>query len=152
MRNYDKCGMVVAHAYSEMSTCCRKHVGVAILDSEGHTIATGYNGVPSGKTHCNEIFTPDDMKKPDFMERHAIFSAKNEIHAEANAILTALKLGNSLTGATLYTTLSPCKDCAKMIAAVKIKKVVYNEVYDRDSTPIEWLRANGVEIQKNNYD
>lgn len=147
MRDYKKCGMTVARAYSEMSTCCRKHVGVALLDADGHTIATGFNGVPSGEMHCNEIFTPDKIKKPDFMERHAEFSARNEIHAEVNAILTALKLGRSSEGTTLYTTLSPCKDCAKMIVAAGIKKVVYDEAYDRDISPIEWLKIHSVEVE-----
>lgn len=147
MRNYEKCGMDVARAYSEMSTCCRKHVGVAILDEYGHTIATGYNGVPSGEIHCNEIFTPDKTREPDFIKKHGEFSARNEVHAEVNAILTALKLGRSLDGMALYTTLSPCKDCAKMIVAAGIKKIVYGEVYDRDSSPIEWLKSHGIEVK-----
>lgn len=148
MKNFDECGMTVAHVYGKQSTCSRKQVGVAILDKYGHVISTGFNGSPSGCEHCVDVFTPDKIKSPDYMEAHRQWAAINEIHGEANAIITALKLGRSLEGCILYTTLSPCKDCAKLIIAAGIKEVVYDEVYDRDSSPVEWLKAHGVKIRQ----
>ena len=145
---YDEVGMKVAEAYSKLSTCCRKNVGVAILDEKGHTISTGYNGVPAGMKHCNEVFTKEDIKDPRFMDKHLSFSKKYEIHAEANAILTAGKLGSDLSNATLYTTLSPCQDCTKMIIASGIKRVVYRDLYDREHTCLEVLRDAGIKIEK----
>ena len=109
-------------------------------------MSTGYNGVPSGLKHCNQYFTMDNLKEPEFYNQHGDFSKKFELHAEQNAILFAGKVFTSCEGATLYTTLSPCSDCCKLIAGAGIKRVVYCEEYDRDTAGIELLKQLGIEV------
>jgi dCMP deaminase len=61
------------------------------------------------------------------------------VHAEANAITKCAKYGSTTKNGTLYVTLSPCINCAKLIIQSDIKRVVYLEDY-RDSTGLDLLR------------
>ena len=97
--------------------------------------------------HCNEIFTQKDLTSPDFMKTHGDFSNKFEVHSEQNAIAELSKNEVSGIGATLYTTLAPCSNCAKLIVAAGIKRVVYLEEYDRDMSGPELLRQAGIEVE-----
>ena len=69
------------------------------------------------------------------------------IHAEANALMFAARKGYPVEGATLYVTMSPCPNCALLIAQAKIKEVVYLEQY-RDDAGIRMLKKLGVKIRK----
>jgi dCMP deaminase len=67
------------------------------------------------------------------------------LHAEANAILKVARSTNDCSGATLYLTLSPCKDCSKLVLQAGICRVVYINEY-KDTTGIDFLRSAGVEL------
>ena len=121
----------VASLVARRSTCLRSSVG-AVLADEGRIISMGYNGAPSGMPHCE----PETCGPSTPCER--------TVHAEANAIAFAARKGIVTEGATLYTTLSPCNDCAKLIINAGIKKVVYAESY-RDLDPIILLAEAGIE-------
>ena len=71
------------------------------------------------------------------------------LHAEANAILKVAKSTNSCRDATLYLTLSPCKECAKLIHQSGIKRLVYFKDY-KDSTGLDFLKKAGVIIDQIN--
>lgn len=103
----------VAKQISTLSHCVRSKVG-AVLVKEGNIISFGYNGTPSGMDNCCE---QNNVTLPYV------------IHAEVNAVLKAARTGNSVEGSTLYLTLSPCLDCAKLILQSGIKRVVYLEAY-----------------------
>jgi len=125
--------MEIAKIFAKHSTCIRKQVG-AVIVKDKRIISTGYNGVPSGIKHCNEVFDlSDELNKEEFMKKHRDFSSMYELHAEQNAIAFAAKNSLSVNGASIYCTLSPCRDCLKLISAVGIKDVYFNEVYDRES-------------------
>ena len=91
-------------------------VGCCIVDPDGVILSTGYNGFPIGISDQQGNWTkiPDEFEatKHDYV-----------VHSEINGILNAS--GKSLKGATIYTTLFPCKECAKAIIQSGIKKVVY---------------------------
>mgnify|MGYP001946569404 FL=1 len=126
--------MFAAVLWATRSTCQRLQVG-AVLAKGGRTISTGYNGAPSGLPHCNE----DNCKiQPQ---------CKRTVHAEMNAILFAARYGISTEGTELYTTHSPCIDCAKAIINAGIKKVYYLKEY-RSRDGIELLELAGVEVYK----
>lgn len=72
---------------------------------------------------------------------------KEVLHAESNAIAKCAKWGGSTDGATLYVSLSPCFECAKLIAQSGIKRVVYRTLY-RDESGIELLKKLGVTVEK----
>lgn len=143
---WDYSFLKIAKEISTHSTCCRKQVGSILVNESKVIISMGYNGVPSGMQHCNEHFTMTDMLKPDFMKMHGDFSRRFELHSEQNCIAQCAKNGISPVGSTLYIDLSPCSQCAKLILAAGIKRVVYSEEYDRETEGLELLRQNGVKV------
>ena len=122
----------VASLIAERSTCFRSRVG-AVIAQEGRIISTGYNGTPSGLPHCS----PNDCG-PDT-------PCTKTVHAEANAIAFAARYGIATEGATLYTQLSPCNDCAKLIINSGIERVVFQDYY-RDEMPVDLLARAGIEL------
>ena len=69
------------------------------------------------------------------------------MHAEANAILKTAASTHDCTNSTLYLTLSPCKECSKLIVQSKIKRLVYIDKY-KDETSLHFLSQMGIEIQQ----
>jgi dCMP deaminase len=127
---YDKAYLRIAKEWSKLSYCKRKQVG-AIIVRDRMIISDGYNGTPSGFENCCE--------EEDGLTKWYV------LHAEANAILKVARSTQSCEGATLYITLSPCKDCSKLIHQSGIKRVVYHEEY-KDCSGIDFLRKAGVEV------
>ena len=124
----DKVFLNIAKEVSTLSYCVRAKVGCVIVKNS-NVISFGYNGTPSGMDNCCEE-TIDGK----------LVSKSEVLHAESNAILKATKMGFSTDGATMYVTLSPCKDCAKLIIQAGIKKVVYSELFYRDNGSVEFLK------------
>lgn len=113
----------VARIIAERSTCSRRKVG-AVLVLDNRIVATGYNGQPSGKTHCVDGGCPRGKFTHDEIPKDADYNQFpcTAIHAEANAIIRA---GHALTkGATLYVTEIPCQQCANLIEGADIVRVV----------------------------
>lgn len=122
----------MADALATMSYAERAKVGCLIVNTGGQIVSQGYNGTPSGfDNSCEE----NDMTKPEVL------------HAESNAISKCAKWGGSTDGATLYVTLSPCFECAKLIIQSGIKRVVYKEEY-RDLSGIALLTKANIEVTK----
>ena len=129
---YDLAYMKLAVEWSNLSYAKRMKVG-AIMVKGQQIISDGFNGMPSGMDNCCE----DDQ-----------FKTKSEVlHAEANAILKCARHGKSCEGATLYITLSPCQDCAKLIYQAGVKRVVYLEEY-RYGNGLDFLEEVGIETEK----
>lgn len=128
---YDKAYLRIAKEWGQLSYCKRKQVG-AIIVKDRMIISDGYNGTPSGFENCCE----DENSLTKWYV----------LHAEANAILKVARSTQSCEGATLYITLSPCKDCSKLIHQSGIKRVVYFEEY-KDTSGVDFLKKAGVEVQ-----
>lgn len=118
----------MARIWAENSYCNRRKVG-ALIVNERMIISDGYNGTPTGFENICE----DE-------EGH---TKAYVLHAEANAITKVARSSNSSIGATLYTTASPCLECAKLIIQSGIARVVYGEEY-RIADGIELLERAGV--------
>jgi dCMP deaminase len=108
------------------STCLRRKVG-AVIVKDNWLLSVGYNGAPAHSPHCSELggCMRQELNVPSG-EKHEICRA---VHAEQNAIIQAAKHGVKIDGATLYVTAFPCNICAKMIANVGIKEIVYMGEY-----------------------
>jgi dCMP deaminase len=130
LNKYDKAYLRIAKEWSLLSYCERKKVG-AIIVKDRMIISDGYNGTPSGFENC--------------CEDEEGFTRWDVLHAEANAILKVARSTQSCEGATLYITLSPCKECSKLIHQSGIKRVVYQNGY-RDDAGIKFLEKAGIEI------
>lgn len=123
--------MSVARVWSQRATCSRLKVG-AVLSRNGHQLAQGYNGTPSGLPHCSH----------DVDEK-----CTESNHGEANVIAHAARYGQATDGATMYVTHSPCVQCAGLIVNAGIREVVFAEPY-RDAAGIERLQSAGVVIRR----
>ena len=137
----------ILEAFAEQSTCIRVKVA-AIIVRNGRIISTGWNGVPSGQDHCEHVFNfhpaLETGNHEEFLKVHYKFATKNEIHAEQNAISYAARNGIKTSGADIYTSISPCTNCAKLICASGIEKVFYVKEYDRDKEGIYFLKNNNI--------
>lgn len=127
---YDKAYLRMAKTWSELSHCNRKKVG-ALIVKDRMIISDGYNGTPSGFDNDCE----DDEGNTNWYV----------LHAEANAILKVAQSTHNCNGATLYLTLSPCKECSKLVVQSGIERVVYIMQY-KDDSGIRFLRDAGIEI------
>jgi len=142
-RNWHNTFMEIAKLIALHSTCAKIQVG-ALMVKDNRIISMGYNGVAAGiKPHCNEIFKNSAFTNEQKIIEHRAFQIENEIHAEANCIAYAAKNGISTAGTSMYVTLSPCADCAKMIVAAGIYEVFYNEKYS-DESGLLILKKNGI--------
>ena len=131
-RRYDLVYLKMAKTWASLSHCKRKQVG-ALIVKDGMIISDGYNGTPSGFDNCCE---------DDHGDTHWYV-----LHAEANAILKVSKSTNSASGSTLYLTLSPCKECAKLILQSGIERVVFENRY-KDDSGINFLQQAGVDVEQ----
>ena len=129
---YDVAYLKMALEWAKLSYCKRKQVG-AVIVKDRTIISDGYNGTPSGFENCCE----DTNNQTKWYV----------LHAEANAILKISRSTQSCEGATLYLTLSPCKECSKLIFQSGIKRVVYIQDYS-DNEGLVFLKDAGVEILK----
>ena len=129
---YDKAYLRIAAEWSKLSYCKRKQVG-AIIVRDRMIISDGYNGTPSGFENCCE-----DQEG---------LTQWYVLHAEANAILKVARSTQSCDNATLYITLSPCKECSKLIHQSGIKRVVYQNGY-RDTSGVDFLVKAGIQVSQ----
>ena len=132
MLKYDKAYLRMALEWGKLSYCQRKQVG-AIIVKDRMIISDGYNGTPTGFENCCE---DEDNNTKWYV-----------LHAEANAILKVARSTQSCEGATLYITLSPCKDCSKLIHQSGIKRVVFLNLY-KDDSGVQFLIKAGVEVEQ----
>ena len=141
--SWDEYFMEFARLAARRSSCLRRSVG-AVLVREKRVLATGYNGVPTGITHCSETGCLRERLKVPSGERHELCRG---LHAEQNAIIQAAHHGISIEGSTLYCTTHPCIICTKMLINAGIVGVVYAEGY-ADDLSAEMLKESGIAIRK----
>ena len=122
----------MALEWAKLSHCNRKKVGAIIVKNK-MIISDGYNGTPSGFENSCEDSSGDTYWYV--------------LHAEANAILKTAKSTHNCKNATLYLTMSPCKECSKLIHQSGITRLVYINQY-KDISGIEFLEEAGVEVCK----
>ena len=127
-KRYDLAYLKMARTWGELSHCHRKKVG-ALIVKDRMIISDGYNGTPSG------------FENP--CEDEENYTKWYVLHAEANAILKVAASTQSCVGATLYLTLSPCRECSKLIHQAGIKRVVYSKKY-KDNSGLIFLKKAGV--------
>jgi len=124
--------MLNAYAWSEQATCSRLRVG-AVIARDTRPIVTGYNGAPAGMPHCRHDGTET--------------RCETAVHAERNAVGYAAREGLATDGCTLYVTHAPCLDCASVVQAAGIARVVYAERYGSDAG-VAWLLDAGVQVEQ----
>lgn len=119
--------------WAKRSTCCRRQVGAVIVDAHGYTLSTGYNGQPSGFTHCTDQPCPGALFKSG--EGLDLCEA---LHAEQNAIA---RLKEPFNAKTMYATTAPCIACTKLALATSIERIVFLNDYPNGNGRALWEKA-----------
>ena len=127
---YDRAYLRMAFEWGKLSYCDRRKVG-AIVVKDRMIISDGYNGTPTGFENI--------------CEDEEGYTKWYVLHAEANALSKLASSTQSSIGATLYITLSPCRECSKLIHQAGIRRVVYQTAY-RDDSGLRFLEKAGVEL------
>lgn len=162
----DAWAMSMALLTAQRSTCCRRHVGCVLLNTRGHVLSTGYNGVAAGHAHCNESVettrnptlycpTTNTWRKPEHWERSHITEYPNAcpgafspsgtnldgceaIHAEQNALMQCKDVYQI---DTCFTTSSPCMTCVKLLLNTDCRRIIYREEYPHPAAKDLWVGA-----------
>lgn len=164
-----------ARVWAKQSHCVRLKVGAVILNKKtGRLLSIGYNGTVSGTVNCDALFDSDEYNyyvhgnisqflsgtgilddgqwhmtnETEFKRLHHEFSEKYEVHAEQNAIYNLLKTNSAYDpeNLMLVCTTEPCCQCAKAIAALGIKYVMFEHKYDRNiESGIKFFDMMGIE-------
>lgn len=128
---YEKLFGEVAKSFASMSYCERGKVG-AIAVKNNRIIGSAYNGTPSGMPNVCEV---DGVTSPI------------TIHAEMNLLIQMAKSTESIEGADIVCTMTPCVNCAKHIIQAGVKNFFYVEKY-RDDEGWLLLQQNGINVWK----
>jgi len=131
----------MARYVATRSTCTRRAVGAVIVRNK-RILATGYNGAPSGVSHCLDVGCLRDQLGVPSGQRHELCRG---LHAEQNAIIQAAIYGISIEGSDLYCTNLPCIICTKMVINAGIRRVYYTEGY-ADELSLGMFKEAGVEL------
>lgn len=149
----DEWAMQMAKLTSTRSTCFRRHVGCVLLNRRGHVLATGYNGVASGRPHCNETFTekwvhPKAPIEVRVATPYVCSGAKSPsgtnldgcqaIHAEQNALLQCKDVYEI---DACYVTASPCITCTKLLLNTSCTKIIFLEDYPHAEARDLWTSS-----------
>jgi dCMP deaminase len=143
--SWDQYFIEITNIAKQRSTCLRRQVG-ALLVKDNHILATGYNGVPAGVTHCEAVGCLRQKLNVPSGQRHELCRG---LHAEQNAILQAAYHGVPIKGATLYCNTKPCSICTKMIINAGIVRIVY-ELYYEDALADEILAETNIIVEQFN--
>ena len=131
--------MQMAEITAQRATCVRRVVGAVITDVSGIVLATGFNGVPQGLSHCNEG-NPCAGAKAESGTRLDECLA---IHAEQNALI---QLPNPREPSNIYVTTFPCIHCSKMLLNTNIQTIYYRELYPGGGWKL-WIESGRKEIK-----
>jgi dCMP deaminase len=149
--SWDDYFLMLAKLAATRSTCLSRPTG-AVIVLDRRVLATGYNGSMPGSPHCSDEGECYRRKLRGYDEDNK-YDICRAIHAEANALAQAARQGISVEGATLYTTLSPCFSCTKLLASARILRLVFEHEYEspdpqRDRIWREAIREAGIQCEQ----
>ena len=139
----DEWALQLALLTARRATCLRRRVGCVLLNSRGHVLSTGYNGVAAGQKHCNDHDAFDPLGYPWACEGSTAKSGTNldacqAIHAEQNALLQCRDV---YAIETCYVTASPCVTCTKLLLNTSCQRIIFNENYSHSDAKDLWVGA-----------
>lgn len=137
--SWDEYFMAITDQVGQRSTCTRRHIG-AVIVKDKRILATGYNGVPSGLAHCEDVGCLREQRGIPSGTQHELCRG---IHAEQNAVIQAARHGTAIDGATVYCTHQPCVLCAKILINAGITEIIYQNAYP-DALATEMLEEAGI--------
>lgn len=142
--SWDEYFMEIAHTVSKRATCDRGRSG-CVIARDRQILVTGYVGSPIGLPHCDDA--GHQLKKVLHEDGHTTMHCVRTVHAEQNAICQAARLGISISGATLYCRMTPCRVCAMLIINCGIIRVVCEKKYHAGRESEQMFADAGVTIE-----
>jgi len=134
-KSWDNFYMSLAKKVSELSYDPKTKVGCVIVEND-NILSFSYNGTASGTCNVMRDINGDTLN--------------TVVHAEVGAIAKCARQGKAILGATLYCTRAPCLQCALLMNAAGITRVVYGtEHSSRDG--VNFLREMGILVLKEDY-
>lgn len=151
--SWDEYFIDLVDAAARRASCDRGRSG-AIFVRDNDVLATGYVGAPPGMPDCDvaghlleAIVETDSAGRVYKTERtHCV----RTIHAEQNGILRAARNGVSLRGATVYCTMTPCRNCAMSLVALEVVRVVAKNEYQAADDTIKMFALAGIDLEVRN--
>ena len=138
MDKWDYAHMKTAENYAQLSHAKRAKVG-AVIVKDNRIISIGYNGMPSGwENDCEYLISDTNELK----------TRPEVLHAEANVISKVAQSSESTLDSTIYCTMMPCLDCAKLIYQSGIHKVFYRDDYPKGTKGLNFLQKCGIMVTK----
>lgn len=131
--SHDEYFMRMAALVASRSTCVRRSVGAVLINKRNHVLATGYNGRPSGETHCEGL--DGDPCSGAVMGTGTGLDLCEAIHAEQNALLQCRDVHEIVA---CYTTTFPCVHCLKLLLNTSCERIVYCEDYCGEQLRTRW--------------
>lgn len=120
-------------------------VGCVVVGPDREIRASGYNGFPRGLDDARWLALPPET-------RHLLM-----VHAEANAVAAAARVGVRLKGCTAYVTHPPCSRCAALLIQAGVERIVWPREVSLDpkwredcDLAIRALRAAGISTPGDN--
>lgn len=143
--------LAMSQLVATRSTCLRRSVGCVLVDERRHVLATGYNGVPAGLTHCND---PDTEGFGIEAYPWACPGAKavsgtqldgcRAVHAEQNALLQCPDVQRIHA---CYCTARPCLTCTKLLLNTNCQRLIFLEEYPHPEAITLWEQAGRSWVQ-----
>ncbi len=141
--SWDDYFMEVANAISKRATCDRGKSG-CVIAKDRQLIVSGYVGSPTSFQHCDEL--GHQIKKVTHENGEITEHCMRTVHAEQNAICQAARIGVSISGATIYTRMTPCRTCAMLLINCGISRVVCERKYHRGEESEIMFKDAGIEL------
>lgn len=165
-RKFVKYYMTLAQETAKLSSAVRLQVGSVIVRDQ-QILATGYNGTPSGWDNTCEDkvwdsgaggwLSPEEFdeqypyegwhEEADRNVRYGLKTKPEVLHAESNALMKIARSTESSVGATMFCTVAPCLQCAKLIYQSGITKLYYRDTY-RETAGVSFLQKGGVDVEQ----
>jgi dCMP deaminase len=141
---WDEYFMEVLESVSKRSTCDRGRVGCVIVKDK-QILVTGYAGAPAGLPHCDDV--GHQFKKTIHEDGNITEHCVRTVHGEQNAICQAAKKGVSISGATVYVRMTPCRTCAMLLINCGIARVYCERKYHAGTESEEMLKKAGIKLE-----
>lgn len=142
--SWDEYFMSIVDIVGTRGTCDRGRAGTIIVKDK-RILTTGYVGAPENCASCDEI--DHELNTVIHEDGEKTQHCMRTTHSEQNAICQAARMGISIYGSTLYTRMTPCYACAKMIINCGIKRVVCKNDYHTGERSKEIFKEAGIEYE-----
>lgn len=131
--SWDKYFIMMCDVIKLRSKDPKRQVGACLVSTiDNRIISCGYNSLKAG--------VDDNI---DWNDRELVHSLV--LHAEMNAILYS---NSRFENTILYCSLSPCRDCIKLVIAANITKIIYKDKYKDIDTVNKICQSYNITIEQ----